>query len=277
MGGLLKNAMATVVLTIASVLLAGCATLDRTTGQGWSSYPPGTIVDYQLGAAYPPPAGVGGVARDSTDRPAPGLYNICYVNGFQTQPGSANDWLAERRRLVLTGDDGVPLIDPNWPDELILDTSTPQRRADILATIGLAITRCAASGFNAVEIDNLDSYTRSEGKLTLDDAVALATGYAELAHSLGLAIAQKNTADLGRDRVDEIGFDFVIAEECHLFDECAAYRRVYGDAVIDIEYSDVLRGPFEAACDDPDAAASTILRDRGLGAPDDPAYVFDRC
>ena len=178
---------------------------------------------------------------------------------------------------MLTGGDGLPLIDPNWPDELILDTSTPQQRADILATVGLAITRFAASGFDAVEIDNLDSYTRSEGKLSLDDTVALAAGYAELAHALGLAIAQKNTADLGRDCIDEIGLDFVIAEECHLFDECAAYRRLYGEAVIDIEYSDVLRGPFEAACDDPDAATSTILRDRGLGAPDDPAYVSDRC
>ena len=201
-----------VVLTIAPLLFAGCAELDHATDLEWSSYPLGTIVDYQLGGAYPPPAGVSGVARDSTDRPAPGLYNIFYVNGFQTQPGSASDWLAERRRLVLTGDDGLPLIDPNWPDELILDTSTPQRRADILATMSLAIERCAASGFDAVEIDNLDSYTRSEGKLTLDDAVALATGYAELAHSLGLAIAQKNTADLDRKRVDEIGFDFVITE-----------------------------------------------------------------
>ena len=80
-GGSLQNARVAVVLTIAPVLLAGCATLDHATGEYWVSYPPGTIVDYQLGGAYPPPpVAVGGVARDSTDRPAPGLYNICYAD-----------------------------------------------------------------------------------------------------------------------------------------------------------------------------------------------------
>ena len=50
--------------------------------------------------------------------------------------------------------------------------------------------------------------------------------------------APENTSDLCRDRVDAIGFDFVIAEERHRFDECAAYARLSGDAGIDIEYSD---------------------------------------
>ena len=33
------------------------------------------------------------VVRDSTDMPEPGLYSICYVNGFQTQPGA--EWTVE--------------------------------------------------------------------------------------------------------------------------------------------------------------------------------------
>lgn len=33
------------------------------------------------------------VVRDSTDMPEPGLYSICYVNGFQTQPGA--EWPVE--------------------------------------------------------------------------------------------------------------------------------------------------------------------------------------
>ena len=62
---------------IGLAMLAGCAAVDRSTVGDWSPYPPGTIVDYQLGGGYPPGEGVGGVVRDSIDRPAPGLYNIC--------------------------------------------------------------------------------------------------------------------------------------------------------------------------------------------------------
>ena len=49
--------------------------------------PVGGKLDYQLGGAYAPPAGVTIVSRDR--KAAPGraaLYNICYVNGFQIQP-----------------------------------------------------------------------------------------------------------------------------------------------------------------------------------------------
>src|SRR6187399_2709907 len=52
--------------------------------------------DYQLGGSYTPPAGVRIVTRDREDSPAPGLYNICYVNGFQTQPQDNAEWLRDR-------------------------------------------------------------------------------------------------------------------------------------------------------------------------------------
>lgn len=273
----MRRFVVSVALAAIISVLVGCAPGDESTDAGWSTYPGGTVVDYQLGGSYEPAEGVGGVARDSTDQPEPGLYNICYVNGFQTQPQARAEWLAQRRDLLLSGANGEPLVDPNWPDEYILDTSTAVARAAILAAISPAIERCAASGFDAVEIDNLDSYGRSESALSVDDAVALATDYADLAHSLGLAIAQKNTSELSRDHVEKIGFDFVVAEECHRFDECDAYAELYGGAVIDIEYSDDLRAAFTDVCADPDAPASTILRDRGLSEPGDPSYVFDRC
>ena len=96
-------------------------------------------------------------------------------------------------------------------------------------------------------------------------------------HGRVLVIASRNTSDLGRDRVDAIGFDFVAAGECHRFDECAAYARLYGEPVIDIEYSDDLRGMFADACAASDAAASTILRDRDLKKPSGSAQVVDYC
>lgn len=38
----------------------------------------------------------------------PDFYNICYVNGFQTQPGERDLWLVQRRDLILIGGDGRP-------------------------------------------------------------------------------------------------------------------------------------------------------------------------
>jgi hypothetical protein len=41
------------------------------------------------------------VSRDRTASPAAGLYNICYVNGFQIQPDEEALWLAEHPDLIL--------------------------------------------------------------------------------------------------------------------------------------------------------------------------------
>lgn len=254
-----------VVVVIGVLALAGCA-------QGTPGFPAGAAVDYQLGGAYPPPSGVTVVTRDSTAQPAEGLYSICYVNGFQSQPGV--EWPAE---LLLMDASGEPVIDENWPDETVLDISTEAKRAAVAEIIGRSIETCAASGFDAVEFDNLDSYTRSRDLLTLEDAVAFATIVTRHAHDLGLAVGQKNTGELGDRGRDEIGFDFAVVEECDQFEECAAFTEVYGDAVIDIEYMDALRRPFEEACADPDAPASMILRDRDLSPAGSVGYVYERC
>ncbi|MGK9148948.1 endo alpha-1,4 polygalactosaminidase [Plantibacter flavus] len=265
--------------------LAGCSTFPTppttqravpTSSAAAGAFPGDLVFDYQLGGGYEPAPGVGGVARDSTDTPAPELYSICYVNGFQSQPADRDAWLAEPD-LVLVDAAGTPIIDENWPDELIFDASTDDRRARIAERVGASITACATAGFDAVEIDNLDSFTRSDGRLTVDDAVALATRYADIAHDAGLLIGQKNTGELGTRGRDEVGFDFAVAEECQRFDECASYTDVYGDAVVDIEYTDDLRGTFADVCADPQVPFSTILRDRDLAPAGDPDHVFEAC
>ncbi len=235
--------------------------------------PAGAVADYQLGGGYPPPAGVTVVVRDSTDRPEPGYFNICYVNGFQTQPGV--EWPAE---LLVPGPDGQPLADPGWPDEFLLDISTADARIANLGGVLPSITMCADKRFDAVEFDNLDSYTRSEGALTLEDAVAFARVRVEASAGLGLPVGQKNTSELGLRGRDEVGFSFAVAEECHRWDECAAYTGVYGaDQVLGIEYADDLRGSFAEACADPDRPRSLILRDRMLSAAGQPGHVFETC
>jgi hypothetical protein len=256
------------VALVGTLLLAGCSA--EVTADAPDLPPAGSGFDYQFAGAYPAPEGVSVVARDNTAEPAGAGYDICYVNGFQTQPGESEDWLATRPHLLLHDDDD-PVADPDWPDEYLLDTSTALNRSTILALRGAAISACAEAGYHAVEIDNLDSYTRSGERLTIENNIALAAGYADLAHRLGLAIAQKNgSTDSGRLR-DEVGFDFVIAEDCAQFEECAAYTDAYGDLVFDIEYdADFLA----AACE---AVGNAVLRDVGLVAADDPAYVFQGC
>lgn len=252
------------VVAAAVVLLAGCASVP-------GAFPEGARADYQLGGGYEPPSGVQIVARDSTEQPAPGLYSVCYVNGFQTQPGQ--EW---PDALLLHDANGDPVIDPNWPDETLLDVSEPEKRDLAAERVGESIDRCAASGFDAVEFDNLDSYTRSGGLLTEDDAIAFATLLVERATGLGLAAGQKNTPQLA-DRGPGIGFAFVVAEECARYRECSAYTDVYGQRVVDIEYADDLERSFEEICADPETPASTILRDRGLAPAGHPEYVYESC
>lgn len=251
----------------AVLLLAGCAAA----GDAGAMFPEGARPDYQLGGAYEPPGGVRIVARDSLEQPEEGVYSICYVNGFQTQPGE--DW---PDALLLRTDAGDPFIDPNWPDETLIDISTDANRERAAERIGDAIERCAASGFQAVEFDNLDSWTRSDGLLTEEHAIAFATLLVERATEAGLDAGQKNTPQLG-ERGPEIGFAFVVAEECARYEECSAYTDVYGGRVIDIEYADDLQRTFEEICADPATPASTILRDRGLATPDDAEYVYESC
>ncbi|WP_043672981.1 endo alpha-1,4 polygalactosaminidase [Clavibacter michiganensis] len=237
--------------------------------------PTGTRFDYQLGGASKVPAGVGIVVRDSTDAPAPGVYGVCYVNGFQTQPGAA--W---PDALLVRGADGKPIVDPGWPDERILDVSTPAARTANAARIAPVIDGCAAAGYRAVEFDNLDSWTRSAGALDEDDALAFATLLVARAHDRGLAAAQKNATDLGSRGRDEARFDFAIAEECDRWKECAAYTDVYGARVLDVEYTDDLRDSATGACKRiraMDPAPAAIVRDRDLVPAGTRGYAYRAC
>nr|WP_232832222.1 endo alpha-1,4 polygalactosaminidase [Nocardiopsis sp. FIRDI 009] len=256
-----------------TVLCAGCSA----GGADEVRLPPAGAFDYQLGGAYEPAPGVVTVVRDATAEPVADLYSVCYVNGFQTQPQERERWVAEHPDLLLRDADGEFVVDPDWPDEILLDVSTGERREGIAELVGATVRECAERGFDAVEFDNLDSHTRSGGAFTADDALALAADLAETAHGHGMAVAQKNAAELAGRARREAGFDLAVAEECAAFDECAAYTAVYGDAVLAVEYPDTLDVPFADVCADPDTPASVILRDRDLVAPDGAGYLFDTC
>jgi hypothetical protein len=201
--------------------------------------------------------------------PAAGLYNICYLNGFQVQPGEDGSWDAD---LLLRDANGKPVIDKDW-NETLLDVSTDAKRTRIAAVVGGWITGCAKDGFAAIEIDNLDSYSRSGGRLTQDNAVAFLKLLSQRAHAAGLAIAQKNSTEL-LSRRTEMGTDFAVAEQCSQYSECADYVSAYGTHVLMIEYQS---SDFKGGCAAYGATHSIVLRDVDLVPKGQSGYVFDGC
>ncbi len=223
---------------------------------------------YQIGGSSTPAASVGIVDRDRRDTPA-GLYDICYVNAFQSQPDERRFWTRDRHRdLLLRDRTGRPVVDEVW-GEWLLDTRSAAKRSRLAAIIGRWIDGCARDGFEAVEPDNLDSWSRSYGLIHPADNLALAGLLASRAHAAGLAIAQKNAAGIGA-RGAAVGFDFAIAEECGHYSECGRYVRTYGDEVLIMEY---VRSDFEATCSAFGARLPVLLRDRDVSV----RGVDERC
>ncbi|WP_434975086.1 endo alpha-1,4 polygalactosaminidase [Streptomyces collinus] len=221
--------------------------------------------DYQIGGAYPPPAEVRVVSRDRTAAPAPGLYNICYVNAFQTQPQERSSWPAD---LLLRDAHGREVVDEDW-DEPLLDLRTPERRERVAERVDRWIDGCAEKGYDAVEPDNYDSYTRSHHLLTAADATAFMRLLVRHAHARHLAVGQKNTSELAGRRRD-IGLDFAVAEECGQYDECEVYAKAFDDRVVDIEYTD---GGLRKALARWGDRLSIVRRDVEVSTPGSPGYV----
>ena len=231
--------------------------------------------DYQLGGAYVPPPGVTVVERDRTDAPSGAGYDICYVNGFQTQPDESETFFKQHPELIVQVG-GKPFVDPGWPDEYIFDTSTPAKRAALAATVQPWIAGCKTAGYTAVEIDNLDSFTRAGDFLTADGNIALAAEYAKIAHAAGLAIAQKNTVEQTA-RLRSAGYDFAITESCFYNEECDGYTGQY-PVVLDVEYTDELgRDAFAAACKSGSRPPVMIMRDKFLVAKGSRGYFYQSC
>lgn len=264
--------------------LAGVAVSLVTSGAGARAATAGVTAppvngrfDYQIGGTYRPLRSVQIVDRDHTARPARGVYNICYVNAFQTQAEQDRWWRSNHTRLLLRTHGGRLVQDPGWPGEILLDTATASDRRRLAAVVGRWIDGCARKGFDAVEPDNLDSNTRSHHLLNAGDNLRFARLLAGRAHRDGLAIAQKNDAELSRRGKRTAHFDFAIAEECQVYDECGSYLRVYHRHVIEIEYADDGRGPYRQACAARGPRISVIYRDRDVLPRREKGYRYAAC
>ena len=246
---------AVVGLAVAGLLLTGCAATEDTSDDGGSGsggdsavVPPPADArwDIQLGGPRDVPDDVAIVERDRTAEPLGG-YDICYVNGFQSQPD-----------------------DERWTDqEYIFDISSADKRDALREIVGPWIEGCADDGFDAVELDNLDSFTRSDGLLDEEDADAWAEALVGVAHDAGLAAGQKNRA--GWDGTS-VGYDFAVVEECGAYDECDAYTEFFGDHVLIVEYTEE---GFAAACDALGGTVPVVYRDVDLAPDGERAWCED--
>lgn len=264
-------ALGTVVLAL--TLGSACSAARPRQGTG-SVRPPAAnaVFDYQLGGAYPPPGEVRAVSRDRTAKPAPGRYNICYVNAFQAQSDDIDTWKARHPELLLRDERGRTVIDEDW-DEPLFDISTAAKRAALMDIVGPWIDGCAEAGYDAVEPDNLDSYERSHDRLTARHAAAFARLLARHAHQRQLAIAQKNTTDLLPQR-RRIGFDFAVVEECTRYQECTDFADAYDNRVFVVEYR---KKDFTAACRAWGSSLSITLRDRDVRPAGADGHTDERC
>ena len=248
------------MVPIHQLLVAAVLTTTSTSAYWFpSSY---TNWDYQLSSGYQPQGdNVTIVVRDRDDEPIPGMYNICYINRFQTQSDRA-DIAAWTRLGVNTG-----VTDSEWP-EYILDIRSKRKRARIARRLVGFMKGCKAKGFQAIEIDNMDTALRTEGQVSTlglnfrRHTVPLLKRLIRAAHSpeLDMAIGQKNSAEVSQ-KLSSLGFDFAIAESCHKYDECGEYTQYYGTKVLRVEY------PRALTCDS-GYIRPTILRRRQLRLDD---------
>ena len=218
--------------------------------------PTGTDFDYQLGGNRPVPDHVGIVVRDREAAPAAGRYNVCYVNGFQTQPNERRFWrqhwqlvLKEARRAGRRR--GVGRVAAGHPHR--------RRSAKLARIVGRWIDGCAADGYAAVEFDNLDSFARSHGLIDRADTHERSRG--------GWSVARTPPASPPRRRTAPSGTAAASAStsrsprSARRWRECGDYVDHYGRHVLAVEY----RGrDFRRACRDWADQISVVRRDVAL-------------
>ena len=163
--------------------------------------------------------------RDRKARPARAATTSATSTASRPRPTSAGSGTATRRWCCArTGGRW-------WTARGASGCSTSVRREALAARgdHGPLDPRLCRSGFDAVEFDNLDSFTRSRRLLTRAQAVVYARLLVNVAHAAGLSAGQKNLADFNGRKV---GYDFAVAEECGRYRECASYVANYGRRVL---------------------------------------------
>ncbi len=152
---------------------------------------------------------------------------VCYFSA-----GSSENWRPDFPNF-LPKDMGKPL--QGWPGENWLDIRSTTVRKIMRARMDLAVMK----GCDGIDPDNVDGYSNSTGfALTAKEQLSYNLFLARQAHARGLAVGLKN--DIAQVGVLATSFEFAVNEQCHEFNECAAYRAFtkLGKPVLNIEYQD---------------------------------------
>lgn len=168
-------------------------------------------------------------------RSLPGRRVVCYINA-----GTWENWRPDAASFPAS-----LLGKPNgWPGERWLDVA---RLGGALSRIMTARARmCQATGFDAVDFDNVDGYQNDTGfQLSPADQLAYNIFLANTAHRLGLAVALKND----QQQIPALlpYFDFAVDEQCFQYGGCLAAENnggygldefvAAGKPVFEIEYA----------------------------------------
>lgn len=195
-------------------------------------------------------------ARNIARLNARGVYTICYVS-----VGTLENYRHDRRFFpasVIGRTYGV------WPDERFLDI---RQLTILLPLMHARFQRCKDMGFDAIEPDNMDVYDNESGfRISWHDGVRYIKALADLAHSMGLEIGQKNVPEITQQLIGHM--DFVITEGCFSdgwCDDVSAYARA-GKPVLAAEYTDTNVNWAAACAYARSNGYSMILKDRDLTA-----------
>ena len=201
------------------------------------------------------PARVGIVVRDRKARPAPDRYNVCYVNGFQTQPDERRLW--KRHPRLILRKNGRRVVDSAW-GEWLLDIRTSRKRQRLLA-----IMRPWVRAVRRVVSTPSSSTTSTPSRAAVrcsPESRALPTPGCSSGPRTARGSRPVRRTWPGFDG-RRVGYDFAVAEECGRYRECASYVAHYGRRVLSIEYR---RADFTWTCDRFGDRVAVVLRDRSL-------------
>ena len=166
---------------------------------------------------------------------AQGKHVVCYID-VGTAEKFRPDY-SEFPKSVLGRSNG-------WPGERWLDI----RRLSVLEPIMSArFQMCREKGFDAIEPDNIEAFSNKSGfPLTAAEQLTYNEWVAHEAHSLGLAILQKNDGEQTPQLKPY--FDGALTEQCNQYSECADFEPYIaaGEPVINAEYK-LKRDQFCAA------------------------------
>jgi hypothetical protein len=226
---ILIHAAVAVFLTVAAPLLlsapAALARWQPPQRLSWYWQLTGTVNTSYPAAAYDID-GFDNSQREVSTLHSANKHVICYID-----VGTWENWRPDASKFPSS-----VLGKPNgWPGERWLDI----RQLSVLEPLMTArFQMCKQKGFDAIEPDNIDGYSNDSGfAISAQDQLSYDEWIAKQAHSVGLAVFQKNDPEQAAQL--EPDFDGVLDEQCNEYSECSSFQPYLraGKPVLNAEYN----------------------------------------